>query len=208
MPRVIGLTGKAGHGKDTVADELVSLGFTRVSFAAPLKDGVVALFGIDQNILNDRVLKEKVIEEWGKSPRELMQWLGTDILRTTFEAAGINFFVVHAMKKIKALIDLGLDVVITDCRFDDEAEMVNANGGEVWLIDASERLCDSVVLHGSTAIHASERGVSKEHIFLTFDNNCSLEDLKRLIKVHHDISSRSVVRREFIVHSDSCEDSN
>lgn len=42
--KLVLLTGKAGSGKDTVADILCSRGFTKYSFAAPLKDFAEELF--------------------------------------------------------------------------------------------------------------------------------------------------------------------
>ena len=42
---LIGITGPARSGKDTVAGFLIEQGFHRVSFADPLKAGVAAIVG-------------------------------------------------------------------------------------------------------------------------------------------------------------------
>ena len=45
---IIGICGLIGSGKGTVADVLVDQGFTKVSFADKLKDGVSTIFGWDR----------------------------------------------------------------------------------------------------------------------------------------------------------------
>lgn len=47
--QVIGITGKARSGKDTVANLLIdNCGFIRYSFAAPIKDSIQEMFGWDE----------------------------------------------------------------------------------------------------------------------------------------------------------------
>ena len=48
---IIGICGLIGSGKGTVADVLVDQGFTKVSFADKLKDGVSTIFGWDRAML-------------------------------------------------------------------------------------------------------------------------------------------------------------
>ena len=49
---IIGICGLIGSGKGTVADILVDQGFTKVSFANKLKDGVSTIFGWDSAYLD------------------------------------------------------------------------------------------------------------------------------------------------------------
>lgn len=60
--------------------------------------------------------------------RRLLQVMGTEVGRMLF---GENVWVDIADDKIAKIPG---DVVITDVRFDNEAEYVRANGGEVWWI--------------------------------------------------------------------------
>jgi len=56
---IFALSGWKASGKDMAADYLVkNHGFTRVSFADPLKDNVAQAFGIPRSSLDDRELKE------------------------------------------------------------------------------------------------------------------------------------------------------
>ena len=75
--KIIGLSGPAGSGKDTVADFLCQTqGFVQIAFADHIRDGVAATFGLEQSYFTDRAKKETVVIRIGKSPRELMQGFG------------------------------------------------------------------------------------------------------------------------------------
>ena len=59
-PHIIGLTGPAGCGKDTVAQLLAThLGFAHLAFADALRAEVCAAYGIDQSLLTRRDTKEQ-----------------------------------------------------------------------------------------------------------------------------------------------------
>lgn len=185
MPDLIALTGEAGHGKDSVANILEEhYGFSRLSFAAPMKDAVSILFDIPREDMEDRVKKEEVIEKWGRSSRQINQWLGTDVLRKNIRD---DFFLVLMESRLEKLIAEGRNIVITDCRFDNEAIFTtaqaqsNAYNSGVWKIDASKRLKSTKVLLGCTALHSSEAGIAPHLITETIDNNGSLQELDDLV---------------------------
>lgn len=59
MSKPIGVIGLAGHGKDTLADVLVSeFGYAKLSFAEPLKEFTASVCDFDDFEMNDRVAKE------------------------------------------------------------------------------------------------------------------------------------------------------
>ena len=141
---LIGLSGKAGSGKDTVADYLVEKhGFVKLAFAAPLKQGMKHLFGFSEEQLNDPTLKETVDEKWNKTPRQLMQWLGTDILRANIRQ---DFFILQVQDAIKKI---GGNIVICDARFKDECDMIWDMGGQMIRISRKEHV-------GTQSQHVSE----------------------------------------------------
>jgi hypothetical protein len=166
---VIGVTGRAGHGKDTVADYLKSLDFQVLHYAGPLKHGVSALFDIPLEWLYDASLKEKVVPEWGRSPRQLMQWLGTDVMR---EQVNEHFWLWHMRKRLLAMPS-GTRVVVADCRFDNEAALLKKDfGAQIWRVDASRRLePGGGPLQGETAGHVTEKGVDDRLVDVHLDNN-------------------------------------
>lgn len=85
MPRIIGLVGRAGAGKTTLAEMLASDGYVRAPLATPIKSMLTTLLadqGVDYDTI-DRMLYGDLKEEptkflAGKSPRVAMQTLGTE----------------------------------------------------------------------------------------------------------------------------------
>ncbi len=160
-PIIIGLSGPAGSGKDTIADLLVAhAGFTKIAFADPLRSEVTAAFGIDPSILSQRETKElplhclalsrchddgfvtrmRAMPCWWlafdlqapRSPRWTMQRWGTDYRRNQRQDYWTNL----TRERIKSLLtnELVRRFVIADVRFGDEAELVRRFGGQVWQI--------------------------------------------------------------------------
>lgn len=68
---VFALSGWRGSGKDTVADFLVQeYGFTKLSFAKPLKDEVAATYNIPRQWLDDPVAKEAALTQYPVIPTD------------------------------------------------------------------------------------------------------------------------------------------
>ena len=72
LPNIIGLSGAAGCGKDTVADHLIAEhGYSKISFAAPIKRAIEAMFGVGDEIWARDVKEKKHQHLLGFSPRHL-----------------------------------------------------------------------------------------------------------------------------------------
>lgn len=169
---VIGLHGKAGSGKDTVADYMVqNYGFTKLSFAGPLKSAVCELFALDPGVFENRILKEQVVEDWGKSPRWLAQWLGADILRNQIDEA---IFVKNMVRRIGERDR----VVISDVRFANEADMVHELGGRVWKLDAGARLGASSHIGTEEGAHITEKELPLELVDTIVDTSVPWNETK------------------------------
>lgn len=122
---LIGLVGKKGSGKDTVADFLIDrFNFMKIAFADPLKKVLQVLFLLEDRQLHDPKYKEMVDDRWGMSPRQMMQMMGTDIVRAKF---GEDFWLKHMDYTLKQ--HETKFIVISDVRFKNEAEWVRNNGG-------------------------------------------------------------------------------
>jgi hypothetical protein len=170
---LIGLCGAAGAGKNTVADFLADSSggpFVQIAFADPLYECVSTITGLSVSRLKDRDVKETVIPWLGKSPRQLLQTLGTEWGRGTVHT---EIWIRIAMERAGQHLDFN-SVVITDVRFDNEAQAIVDAGGEVWRVTRPGWRC----LVDAVAAHSSEAGVSDHLIARTIDNSGSLDDLR------------------------------
>lgn len=135
---VIGLCGLAGSGKSTAARHLADAhGYVLLPFAKPLK-AMARAFGLTQREMAGD-LKEAPCEALcGKTPRQFMQWLGTEFGR---QMIGQDVW-IEAWRRgvgeahIDAIADLGDPtaqalIVSDDVRFENEATAVRAMGGVV-----------------------------------------------------------------------------
>lgn len=153
---LIGLTGKAGAGKDTSAkviqEQLGNENVLLVSFAQPIREmlKVVFPFLTDKHFYGK--LKEEVIPGVGKSPRQLMRALGTDWGRKCVKD---SLWLDIALEKAAKVIKDGKNVIITDVRFENEAQKIFEYGGSVVKIVRPSHLCAP----SSTDGHISEEGV-------------------------------------------------
>lgn len=184
MTKIIGLTGRARSGKDTCANfieefsEQTDSKVLRLYFSKVLKDACKVLFNLtDEHLHTDK--KEEILDNWklnGEevSTRKLLQWLGTDILRNNIDQ---DFFKKHMFEKIQKGIQENYDfILITDVRFDNEAELITSLGGKIYHI---ERPNQTKIEHSD---HASEKGIKDELIHEKIINDSSLEDFKEKVK--------------------------
>jgi hypothetical protein len=179
---IIGLSGRAGSGKDTVADRLVTMhGFKAISIAKPLKDAASILFDINRDAMDDRELKETIDPRYGVSPRTILQNMGTEYIRNQF---GGDFLIKRALSDAKKFTDDHQNVVITDVRFGNEAQGIMDTGHpdtHIWSINADKRIIGGSCLTGDSAKHVSEKPLDTMIPLTEIDNNGTLHDLYRKI---------------------------
>lgn len=76
---IILVTGLKRSGKDTLADYLVdNRDFGKYSFADPIREICKVAFDWTDEDFTDREKKEMVDPDYGISPRQAMQWIGTE----------------------------------------------------------------------------------------------------------------------------------
>ena len=149
---LIGLTGRAGAGKSTVAQYLVEQhGFDELTFAQPLKEGLAIMLrelGVSLEDFEDPARKLRDIPEVGVTPRHLITTLGTEWGRDMV-SEGVW---VRVLAKRLANLWYSPAVVISDVRFTNEAQWIRELGGQIWLVarPAASRAAPE---------HASEAGI-------------------------------------------------
>ncbi|NCA22271.1 MAG: hypothetical protein EBS86_14175, partial [Crocinitomicaceae bacterium] len=178
-PIIIGLNGLAGSGKDTIADFLVEYyNFKKLSFATVLKHIIAIIFSWNREKLDglteqDRLWRETTDEWWSSAlnipnftPRYAMQNIGTNLFRHHFNN---NIWILSMQRKIEIFLQSKKEnIVITDCRFENEIEFVKKIGGIVVLV---KRNTSQV----SKMTHESERETDTQDAILY--NNGSKDDL-------------------------------
>jgi hypothetical protein len=182
LPKVIGVTGRKYNGKDTVGNYLVEhFGYKRLAFADALKDACRCIFGFTDEQLYGS-LKETPDEFWKVSPRIVLQYVGTNLLRnqlsTIMPHLGNDVWVNVIKKKILDEWSTNPDqkIVITDVRFPNEANMIEELSGIMIRVrrDSINAVSDS---------HSSEVGIEKLEVDYEIINNKELDDLYQEIKV-------------------------
>jgi hypothetical protein len=167
---IIGLCGLAGSGKDEVAAILSRCHhFAAISFAGPIYKAVSEITGLSPLQLKHREAKEQPIAWLGKSPRELLQTLGTEWGR---QMVRDDIWIRIAMRRAAECTQEGWNVAVTDVRFANEAEAIEAVGGQVWRVERP-----GAGLGGAAGEHASEAGIPDHLVHQVIRNVGTLDDL-------------------------------
>lgn len=182
--QLIGIAGAAGSGKDEVARYLEQQhGFEVLSFAAPLKRGLCAMLhelGLSAEHFTERDLREAPLPALGKSPRELIQTLGTEWGR---HMVGADVWVRVAAAHVARLRELApvLAIVFSDVRFPNEQRWIRDCGGQIWCVQRAVR--------AKSRPHVSEHALDLELVDRWLLNDGSVEALYAradlLLAQHH-----------------------
>ena len=197
---IIGISGFQSSGKDTIADYLVKEhGFVKLSFASALKDIVAIIFGWSRERLEglkveDRQWREEIDPKWAKllnipclTPRYVLQYLGTEVFRNHFHKDIWTKIVENQLSFYE-------NVVVSDCRFANEIEMIKQNGGKIIQVhrddhvlkhpselppkvDIGAKHLSELPLEVSGAKHPSELEWIQCHYDRVIKNNGTIEDL-------------------------------
>ena len=190
MGKLIGLAGRKESGKSELASICVKYGYEILSFATPLKTLIANLLGITikdvnklKNVNNSYILqsmdliflsketnipldivKEKCENKTFKNTRELMQFIGTDLIREYCSDWHIN--------KVREIIETNNDknFVIDDVRFPNERDLIEQLGGTLWFVVRPK--------FDNVSNHISETALKWQEFSNIIVNNKSLEYLK------------------------------
>lgn len=181
QPTVIGISGYAQAGKDTIGSVLTeSAGFVRVAFADALRE---VLYALNPSVCVQTgpsfvdFLWTTVVDvvedkgwEWAKANSDVrgyLQRLGTEAGR---QILGDDIWVRTAMAKVN-----GGKYVFTDVRFPNEARAILDKGGQVWRVERP----------GVAPVnpHPSETALDDWPFDLVIFNKGTLDDLREQVSI-------------------------
>ena len=147
---IIGFLGRKRTGKDTAANLLIKkYGFIKYGFGDPVKDVARAMFCFDDEQLYGSK-KEDVDPEWNVTPRKVLQVIGTEFSQYSIykslpeleEKVPMRNFWVNRFKKWykeEIKINIGMNVVINDIRFQHEINAIKELNGHVIKITSDRQ---------------------------------------------------------------------
>ena len=168
--RVLGLSGWARSGKDSVAEFLEErCGYVKMSFAQPIKEALERLnptIDVEGHRLSMSVAVEKIgwepLKSMSQEVRPLLQRFGSEVGREMF---GDDIWVDYAMDRIPD----GAKVVFSDVRYPNEADAIRREGGQVWRIERNG--------NSPANDHTSEHALNKYNFDQRIYNDKDLESL-------------------------------
>lgn len=160
---LIGLVGNKSAGKDTFADYCCSkTKCIKYAFAAPLKKACQTLFLLTDQQLYDPVEKEQIDPRWQMSPRQMFQFIGTDVMREQIHS---DFWLQHFLHWYESHKEE--HIIVSDVRFQNEIDLLKQCGGIIIKINRNK----------TSDNHISEAGIeSLLRIDHVIDNTTTLEN--------------------------------
>lgn len=172
--KLIGLTGYARAGKDEFADALVrKYGYVKFGWADRMYHVALELnpwiwYGWRPRRLRD------IVDRYGwtkakrnKHVRNYLQWIGTEVGR---KHLGQGVWITATMPIVLETIRNGQSVVITNCRFKNEADVIERAGGCIVLVERPGV--------GPANSHSSESGECFERAMFRVINDQGIENLE------------------------------
>ena len=191
---IIGICGFQSSGKDTIADYLIKEhGFIKISFASRLKDIIAIMFGWPRDKLEgltkeDREWREQIDPWWSQTlqmpqltPRYVMQYFATDLFRNKFHP---DIWVKIVENELNKLIEQNTEqkIVISDCRFENEINMIIMLGGKIIQVHRNPpswfyKYRDGSYPEEIKSIHKSELEWIRCYKYYDIENDCTIEQL-------------------------------
>ena len=125
MTILIGLLGKKRSGKSTCAKYIQeNFAFNNLSFAEGVKHVSKKRYSLMENQME--TYKDIIDHRWGKTPRDIFKEIGMDARKYDSDY-WVKYLCNNITKKIKS--DSLDNFVISDVRFQNEADFILKNGG-------------------------------------------------------------------------------
>lgn len=193
---VYGITGKKGSGKDTFASfvQEYNPNFRVIRFADDLKSMASQIFGFSVEDANDQTKKEARFQEpinmdsylpmmcqvtglkleprnlSAHSIREVLQFFGSDYVRRICD----SYWIDRVVRKISHAPAAGRKILVTDCRFVNEAKALQNLGAAIIRIARID-------LQASSDSHVSETEMDLIEATITLGTKTGKFDLQRRV---------------------------
>lgn len=200
---LIGLCGFKGHGKNTVASILCQkYGYIEISFASKLKDIISILFGWDRTLLEglsdfSRNWRNEIDTYWSEklnisnfTPNYAMEYIGTELFRNHFNE---NIWILFLEKELMNHLKNKKNIVVTDCRFRNEYELLKKYGAKIISVHRSPPNNDFYDYKSGKLPMNYENEHSSRISWIRFDfdfeieNYGSIENLENVIVKNYDL---------------------
>lgn len=184
--QLILLIGNIGVGKSTVASILVKkFGFTEKTFAEPLKNFAISIGFDPHQVYGTQNQKLEINNFWGISGREFLQKFGTEICRNSLPLVipDMKFNGLQIWARVmERHINENEKLVISDGRFEDEAQLVKKYGGIIIKIcrNCNEEQKNSG-MEKNISNHKSETELNGIKEDISINNNGTIEELEKKI---------------------------
>jgi hypothetical protein len=117
IPRLIAICGYKRCGKDTLSDYICKkYGHQKVKIAGKLKEIVKIVFGFSEEQVESD-LKEEIDSRWGITPRQAMQFIGTEMFQYKIQELLPDIQRKLWIKSVISSINDDSKIVISDLRF-------------------------------------------------------------------------------------------
>jgi hypothetical protein len=181
-PRIIAICGRRRAGKDTIADFFVKQGYTHVKIAGKMKDVMETMFGFTRDQLESDE-KELVDPRWGITPRQAMQFFGTEVMQYKIQEllpdVGRTFWVNSIIADISR--HPSQKFVISDMRFVHEYQRLREHEHGVYVIKVVKPDQEEC---GNADQHVSEKEYCNIPESLKVYNDGTINDLYEKLRTH------------------------
>lgn len=175
MKRIIAICGNKRCGKDVLANHIVEkYGYTKISFAEPLKNIVKMLFNFtDEQVgliegANDE--KDTLDIKWGITPRKALQFIGTEVLQNKIQELLPDIKRDYFANILLDKLENNKTYVISDLRFIHEYEKIKHIDLEIIKIvrpdinSCEEHLSEKEYIHIPYNYEIVNNGTIEEYI--------------------------------------------
>jgi hypothetical protein len=185
---IIGLVGRRRTGKNSLSRYIVEKYFaTELALASYLKETVKIWFGWSEDHVNG-LLKDVVDPFWGVSPRQMLQWFGTEVVQFSLPERFPEYRTIVGrlhwcnllIKDLEyfyldSMLQYNRPVVITDVRFPHEVEAISSFARKIKSPFKMIKIVRDTGFFGDD--HSSETDSDGIVPDLVLENNGTLEQL-------------------------------